>query len=187
MVLRILDGRLLRQPTPNFPLTPLTPGRKASLMDKITAALRANRIVRAAMRHCALAGWAPVAQMPLPDSHRPDIIALTDDGSFVAIEVKSSPEDYLSDEKWQVYRDWCDQLYFAVDLDFPREILPGDVGILVTDRLEVEVVREAPYMRLSPPRRRALLHRFAVLAAGRLAALQDPDAAREVNAALKLE
>ncbi|MEY4795138.1 MAG: hypothetical protein RL724_2074, partial [Pseudomonadota bacterium] len=33
-------------------------------MDKITAALRANRIVRAAMRHCALAGWAPVAQMP---------------------------------------------------------------------------------------------------------------------------
>jgi hypothetical protein len=42
-------------------------------------------------------------------------------------------------------------------------------------------------MRLSPPRRRALLHRFAVLAAGRLAALQDPDSAREVNAALKLE
>jgi hypothetical protein len=170
-----------------FRLTPPAPGRKASLMDKITAALRANRIVRAAMRHCALAGWAPVAQMPLPDSHRPDIIALTDDGSFVAIEVKSSAEDYLSDEKWQVYRDWCDQLYFAVDLDFPHEILPGDVGILVTDRLEVEVVREAPYMRLSPPRRRALLHRFAVLAAGRLAALQDPDAAREVNAALKLE
>ena len=162
-------------------------GRKASAMDKITAALRANRIVRAAMRHCALAGWAPVAQMPLPDSHRPDIIALTDDGSFVAIEVKSSPEDYLSDEKWQVYRDWCDQLYFAVDLDFPREILPEDVGLLVTDRLEVEVIREAPYLRLSPPRRRALLHRFAVLAAGRLAALQDPDAAREVNAALKLE
>jgi hypothetical protein len=187
MVLRILDRRLLRHPTPNFPLTPPAPGRKASAMDKITAALRANRIVRAAMRHCALAGWAPVAQMPLPDSRRPDIIALTDDGSFVAIEVKSTVEDYLSDEKWQEYRDWCDQLYFAVDLDFPHEVLPEDVGLLVTDRLEVEVVREAPYVRLSPARRRAILHRFAVLAAGRLAALQDPEAAREVNAALKLE
>ena len=170
-----------------FRLTPPAPGRKASLMDKITAALRANRIVRAAMRHCALAGWAPVAQMPLPDSRRPDIIALTDNGSFIAIEVKSTAEDFLADEKWQDYRDWCDQLYFAVDTDFPREILPEDVGLLVTDRLEVAVIRDAPLMRLSPPRRRALLHRFAVLAAGRLAALQDPESAREVNAALKLE
>ena len=156
-------------------------------MDKITAALRANRILRAAMRHCALAGWAPVAQMPLPDSRRPDIIALTDDGGFVAIEVKSSAEDFTSDEKWQDYREWCDQLYFAVDVDFPREILPEDVGLLVMDRLEVAVIREAPFLRLSPPRRRALLHRFAVLAAGRLAALQDPETAQEVNAALKLE
>jgi hypothetical protein len=72
-------------------------------------------------------------------------------------------------------------------MDFPREIIPEDVGLLVTDRLEVAVIRDAPLMRLSPPRRRALLHRFAVLAAGRLAALQDPDSAREVNAALKLE
>ena len=156
-------------------------------MDNITAALRANRIVRAAMRHCALAGWAPVAQMTLPDSRRPDIIALAEDGRFIAIEVKSSAEDFESDDKWQDYRDWCDQLYFAVDVDFPREILPEDVGLLVTDRLEVAVIRDAPLMRLSPPRRRALLHRFAVLAAGRLAALQDPETAQEMNDALKLE
>jgi hypothetical protein len=101
--------------------------------------------------------------------------------------VKSSAEDFKSDDKWQDYRDWCDQLYFAVDVDFPREILPEDVGLLVTDRLEVAVTRDAPLMRLSPARRRALLHRFAVLAAGRLAALQDPETAQEMNAALKLE
>lgn len=175
------------RPAPIFPLTRGAPGLKASAMDKITAALRANRIVRAAMRHCAMAGWAPVAQMPLPDSRRPDIIALAEDGSFIAIEVKSSAEDFKSDDKWQDYRDWCDQLYFAVDVDFPREILPEDVGLLVTDRLEVAVTRDAPLMRLSPARRRALLHRFAVLAAGRLAALQDPETAQEMNAALKLE
>jgi hypothetical protein len=131
-------------------------------MDKITAALRANRIVRAAMRHCALAGWAPVAQMPLPDSRRPDIIALTDNGSFIAIEVKSTAEDFLADEKWQDYRDWCDQLYFAVDMDFPREILPEDVGLLVTDRLEVAVIRDAPLyaaFTAPPPRASAPLRR----------------------------
>ena len=170
-----------------FRLTAAALWRDCCTMDKITAALRANRIVRAAMRHCALAGWAPVAQMPLPDCRRPDIIALTDEGSFIAIEVKSTAEDFTSDAKWQDYREWCDQLYFAVDTDFPREILPEDAGLLVTDRLEVAVIREAPLQRLAPARRRALLHRFAVLAAGRLAALQDPDTAREVNAALKLE
>ena len=50
-----------------------------------------------------------------------------------------------------------------------------------------EMLREAPEHRLSPSRRRSLLHRFALLAAMRLAALEDPAGHAEHRAALLVE
>jgi hypothetical protein len=139
------------------------------------------------MRFCARRGWAPVAEMPLPNGRRADILALLPDGSFVAIEVKSGPRDFLTDAKWPEYRDYCDQLFFAVDLDFPQELLPGDSGLIVADGPEAELLRDAPSHRLAPARRRALLHRFASQAAHRLAALADPAGLAELRAALRAE
>jgi hypothetical protein len=101
-------------------------------------------------------------------------LALRRDGDFACIEVKSGASDFLSDGKWPEYREFSDWLYFAVDADFPLELLPGDVGVIVTAGDEAEVVREAPVHRLAAARRRALLHRFATLAACRLEAVIDP-------------
>jgi hypothetical protein len=52
--------------------------------------------------------------------------------------------------------------------------LPPEVGLIVCAGLEAEVLREPLCVRLSSARRKALLERFAWLAAGRLAALEDP-------------
>ena len=153
----------------------------------MTPAVRTATVCRAAIRFCALRGWAPVQEMPLPNGRRADILALLPDGCFAIFEVKSCARDFLSDGKWPDYRDYCDRLYFAVDLDFPRELLPEDAGLLVADGLEAALVREAPDGRLAPARRRALLHRYAVVAAGRLAALSDPVGHAELRAALRVE
>jgi hypothetical protein len=148
---------------------------------------RTQGICRAAMRFCASRGWAPVTEVPLPNGRRADILALQPDGGFVVLEVKSGARDFLADSKWPDYRAYCDALYFAVDLDFPAELLPTDTGLVVADGLEAALLREAPRHPLAPSRRRALLHRFARQAAGRLAALADPAGFAEMRAALRAE
>jgi hypothetical protein len=149
-------------------------------------AARTLSVTRAAIRFCILRGWAPVEQVPLPDGRRADILALLPTGDFAILEVKSCARDYLCDAKWHDYRAWCDRLYFAVDFDFPQDLLPPEAGLLVAEDREAALLREAPEHRLAPARRRALLHRMAHLAAGRLAALSDPAGAAELRAALRL-
>ncbi len=148
---------------------------------------RTATICRAAARFCAQRGWAPVAEMPLPNGRRADILALQPDGCFAILEVKSCARDFLTDQKWPDYREFSDRLYFAVDLDFPQELLPQDAGLVVADGLDAALVREAPSHALAPARRRALLHRYAMLAASRLAALTDPSGFAELRAALRVE
>ena len=148
---------------------------------------RSLAIRRAAARLCGRLGWAPVHEVPLPNGRRADIFALRPDGGFACIEVKSGPRDFLTDDKWPEYRDYADALYFAVDTDFPLDLLPPEPGLIVAAGLEADLLREAPRHPLPPARRRALLHRFAVLAAGRLAALEDPAGAAELRAALSAD
>ena len=157
-------------------------------MDEIPAPTeRTAQVCRAAFRFCTLLGWMPVQEMPLPNGRRADILALQPDGRFVVVEVKSCARDFLSDGKWPEYRDYADRLYFAVDLDFPQHLLPEDAGLLVTDGPDAALLREAPAHPLAPARRRALLHRYAMVAAGRLAALSDPMGRAELRAALRVE
>ncbi len=149
--------------------------------------LRTLAVRRAALRFCLLRGWAPVAEMPLPNGRRADILALLPDGRFAVVEVKSCARDFLTDSKWPEYRDYSDRLYFAVDIDFPQDLLPEDAGLLVAEGPDATLLREAPWHDLAPARRRALLHRHALVAAQRLAALQDPVGMGELRAALKVE
>jgi hypothetical protein len=148
---------------------------------------RAAAIRRAAARCCVQLGWAPVHEIPLPNGRRADILALRADGGFVCIEVKSGPRDFLVDTKWPEYRDYSDELYFAVDLDFPVELLPVDAGLIVAADAAADVLREAPLHPLAPSRRRALLHRFAHVAATRLVGLEDPAGTAELRAALRVD
>jgi hypothetical protein len=59
--------------------------------------------------------------------------------------------------------------------------------LLVADGAEAAMLRDAPPHRLAPARRRALLHRYAAVAAGRLAAMSDPASHAEIRAALRVE
>ena len=129
---------------------------------------------REAARLCRHLGWAPLHEVALPNGRRADILALRPDGCFVCVEVKSGPVDFLTDSKWPEYREFCDALYFAVHADFPHDLLPLDVGVIVTAECEAALLREAPVHSLAPARRRALLHRFAALAACRLENMLDP-------------
>jgi hypothetical protein len=148
---------------------------------------RAAAIRRATARLCARLGWAPVHEVPLPNGRRADILALRADGGFACIEVKSGVRDFLVDDKWPEYRAFCDRLYFAVDADFPAGLLPASVGLIVAVGLEADLVREAPDHPLAPARRRSLLHRFATLAALRLAARDDPGWDAALRMALRVE
>ena len=148
---------------------------------------RTLAVRRAAARLCLLLGWAPVHEVTLPNGRRADILALRPDGGLVCIEVKSGLRDFLADRKWQEYRAFCDALYFAVDADFPREVLPEDAGLMVAADAAAELVREAPFHRLAAARRRGLLQRVAFLAASRLAVLEDPGAGAALRGALRVE
>lgn len=156
-------------------------------MSGISFPERAITIRRATARLCLRLGWAPLHEVALPNGRRADILALRPDGCFACIEVKSGPRDFLTDQKWQDYREFADELFFAVDADFPQTLLPDETGLIVAAGLEAELLRDAPAHPLPSARRRALLQRFALLAAGRLAALEDPGGVIELRAALSVE
>jgi hypothetical protein len=147
----------------------------------------AAAIRRASARLCGRLGWAPLHEVPLPNGRRADILALRPDGGFACIEVKSGPRDFLLDAKWPEYREFCDVLFFAVGAEFPLDLLPADVGLIVSVGLEAEIHRAAPVHALAGSRRRALLQRFALIAAGRLAAREDPAGFAELRAAIRVE
>lgn len=148
---------------------------------------RAAEIRRAAARLCGRLGWAPLHEVPLPNGRRADILALRPDGWFACIEVKSGPRDFLVDAKWPDYREFSDALFFAVGTEFPLDLLPIESGLIVAAGLEADILRDAPVHMLAGSRRRALLQRFALLAAGRLAAWEDPGGLAELRAALRVE
>ena len=82
---------------------------------------------------CAMLGFASVTELSLPSGHRADIVCVHPDGTIKIIEVKSSPADFWADRKWHFYRDWCDELFFAVDLAMPADLMPQDAGLIVAD------------------------------------------------------
>lgn len=132
-------------------------------------------VCRGAGRHLRARGYAIVREMTFANGRRGDIVALSPAGELLVIEVKSGIEDYRVDGKWPDYRDYCDGFLFAVAPEFPREILPDDVGLIVADAWGGEMLRDAPRHPLSGARRKALTIAFARLAAGRLARSDDPD------------
>src|SRR5947209_19302528 len=105
---------------------------------------RSLAIRRATALLCLRLGWSPVHEVSLPNGRRADILALRGDGGFVCIEVKSGIRDFLTDQKWWEYREFADHLFFAVDIDFPIEILPEETGLIVVAHDGAELIREAP-------------------------------------------
>lgn len=135
---------------------------------------RASAIARGTGRLLVRLGFSVVAELPLASGRRADLVALGGGGEVWIVEIKSSVDDFRADAKWPDYRLSCDRLLFAVAADFPLELLPEDVGIVVADSHGAALLREAPEHRLPAPTRKALTLRFAATAALRLHAAIDP-------------
>jgi hypothetical protein len=105
---------------------------------------------------------------------RVDVLALGPKGEIWVIECKSGRADFQADRKWQGYLEWCDRFFWAVDADFPTDLLPEATGLILADAYDAEILRMGPETPLAAARRKALLHRFARHAAARLHALRDP-------------
>jgi hypothetical protein len=142
----------------------------------------AQEIARGAVRLLARHGFACVAELPLPNGRRADLVAVSATGEIWIIEIKSSLEDFRSDQKWPEYQDFSDRLLFAVKPDFPADVLPEQTGLILADRYGGEIVRPAPEVRLAAPRRKAMTLRFARAAALRLSLAMDPPLAQTIAA-----
>jgi hypothetical protein len=148
---------------------------------------RTLAIRRATARLCLRLNWVPLHEVSLPNGRRADILALRGDGGFVCIEVKSGPRDFLTDQKWWEYREFSDRLFFAVDLEFPVDLLPAETGLIVVADQTAELIHDAPEHKLSAARRTALLRRWALLAGTRLAIQDDPAGIADLRASLRVE
>jgi hypothetical protein len=134
----------------------------------------AASIARGTMRLLANLGFAPVMELTLANNRRADITAIGARGEIWIVEIKSCLADYRSDGKWPDYGDFCDRFFFAVDADFPSEVIPEDVGLIRADRFGAEIVRDSEEIRLPGARRKALTLRLARASCQRLHGLLDP-------------
>jgi hypothetical protein len=105
---------------------------------------------------------------------RVDVMALGPKSELWVVECKSSRADFTSDLKWRGYLDFADRFFWAVDADFPAEILPPETGLILADQFGGELVRMPEATAIPPARRKKLLHKFARSAAQRLQWTRDP-------------
>lgn len=134
-------------------------------------------LARGVARHLRSLGFATVEELVPAPGLRVDVMALGPKGEIWIVECKSGRADFAADRKWQNYLPWADRFFWAVDADFPLELLPADSGLILADAYDAEIRRMGPETRLAPARRKAITAGFARHAALRLQALRDPEAA----------
>ena len=156
----------------------LLPGPLSSVPPLAERLLPGQRLARGVCRHLRGLDFAALIEFAPTPALRVDVMALGPRGEIWIVECKSSRMDYVSDQKWGGYLEWCDRFFWAVDLAFPTEILPGDAGVIVADAHDAEIQRWPEARALLGARRRALTLRFARAASGRLGQILDSDQSR---------
>lgn len=121
-----------------------------------------------------------LCEVPLPNGRRADMMALDSAGLITIVEIKVSRADLMGDGKWLDYLDYCDRFFWAVPAGFnlapfeEDDFHPDLCGLIVADRYDAAVIREAPLRKLAAARRKAETLRFARRAARRLVGDLDP-------------
>lgn len=105
---------------------------------------------------------------------RVDLMCMGSKAEIWIVECKSCRADFQTDRKWQGYLPWCDRFFWAVDADFPTDLLPDQTGVILADGFGAEVLRMGPETLLPAARRKVLVRDFARAAARRLHSLRDP-------------
>lgn len=155
------------------------PLRHAPEEDALLLMQPGQRLARGVSRYLRSLGFAAVEEFVPIRGLRVDVMALGPKGELWVIECKSSRADFQSDAKWQGYMDWADRFFWAVDLEFPTDLLPEDTGLIIADAYDAEVIRMAPEQKLAPARRKKMIQKFAMDAARRLQSLRDPRPGRD--------
>lgn len=128
-----------------------------------------------------------MAEVPLPNGRRTDVMAIDAKGHIIIVEIKCSRADLLGDGKWTDYLDYCDRFFWAAPSGFDFSLFEGDgllparTGLIAADQYDAEIVRPAPTHILPPARRKAEILRFGRRATRRLMALADPDYIRDFS------
>lgn len=139
--------------------------------------LIAADVLRGVSRMLYRHDYLGVPEVPLRNGRRADIMALGPKGEVTIIEIKVSRADLLGDGKWPDYLDYCDRYYWAVPQGFEvslfeRAALAPDVsGLIVADRYDAAIVRDAALRPLAAARRKTETLRIARLATRRMLSL----------------
>ena len=135
--------------------------------------LAGQRLARGVARALLQYDFASAAEFVPVSGLRVDVMALGPKGEIWVIECKSSVADFRADQKWRGYLQWCDRFFWAVEPDFPTDILPAETGLILADAYGGEIIRMGQQAPLASARRKALTLRFARTVALRLQAARD--------------
>lgn len=144
--------------------------------------MQAPDVVRGVCRMLLRHDCVALAEVPLENGRRADLMAIDARGNIVIVEIKVSRADLLGDAKWPEYLPYCDRFFWAVPGGFdlrPFEqpgLLPERAGLIVADRYDAAVLREAATVPLGSAARRKCTLSFARRAARRVIQHVDPDA-----------
>ena len=146
------------------------------MLENVTppALMPGQLLARGVCRHLRSHDFVTVEELVPASGLRVDVMALGPKGEIWIIECKSSRADFQSDHKWQGYLEWCDRFFWAVDVDFPTELLPDETGLILADGYGAEIVRMGPEDKLAGARRKVMTQKFARHAAIRAQAARDP-------------
>ena len=121
-----------------------------------------------------------LAEMPLRNGRRADLMGIDGKGQLVIVEIKVSRADLLSDAKWPDYLDYCDRFYWGLAPHLDRAcmedpvFLPQRCGLIVADGYDAEILRPAATVPLAAARRKVETERLARAALRRQHGLLDP-------------
>lgn len=138
----------------------------------------ARGVTRMLLRHDLVA----MGEVPLDGGRRADLMAIDSRGNIVIVEIKVSRADLLGDGKWTDYLGCCDRFYWAVPAGFNAAPLDGEAfmpartGVIIADRYDAAIVREAHSEPLAAATRKRATLAFARRAGRRLIGVIDPDA-----------
>lgn len=150
----------------------------SSIADTATAA----DVRRGVCRWLWRCGVSPLAEVPLGNGRRADVLGVDAKGRITIVEIKVSLADLRGDRKWPDYLEYCDRFFWAVPPGLPRDDLdlaafqPDRTGVLVADRFDAALLRDATLVPMNAARRKAETLGLARRASQRLLALTDPDA-----------
>ena len=136
-----------------------------------------QRLARGVARALRAMDFVTVEELVPTPGLRVDLMGLGPKGEVWVIECKSGRADFRMDQKWQGYLEWCDRFFWAVDADFPTELLPDGTGLMLADAYDAEILRMGAENPLAGARRRVMLQKFARHAAARLQGYRDPGVA----------